>query len=76
MNDRDVISDATWDRIAPLLPSDKHRRGRRFRDHRVVVSAIVWKYRTGSPWRDLPQRFGPWQTAHQDARSLTADVLL
>lgn len=29
----------------------------------MVVEGIVWKYRTGSPWRDLPERFGPWQTA-------------
>jgi transposase len=63
MDDRDVISDAAWARIGPLLPSDAGRRGRRFRDHRLVVEAIVWKYRTGSPWRDLPRRFGPWQTA-------------
>ena len=62
MNDRDVISDAQWARIEPLLPSAAGRRGGRYRDHRVVVEGIVWRYRTGSPWRDLPQRYGPWQT--------------
>ena len=31
-------------------------------DHRTVVNGILWKLRTGSPWRDLPERYGPWQT--------------
>ncbi len=63
MADRDVISDAQWERIAPLLPTDAGKRGGRYRDHRLVVAAIVWKFRTGSPWQDLPEGFGPWQTA-------------
>jgi len=63
MDDRAVISDEQWERVAPLLPTDRGKRGGRYRDHRTVVEAIVWKYRTGSPWRDLPERFGPWQTA-------------
>ena len=58
-----VLSDAAWERVAPLLPSSDGRRGRPFRDHRQVVEAIVYRYRTGIPWRDLPEEFGPWQTA-------------
>lgn len=49
--------------IEPLLPVSTGRRGGQYRDHRTVVEAVVWKYRTGAPWRDLPERFGPWQTA-------------
>jgi transposase len=51
-----------WGRIEPLLPSSKGLRGGRWSDHRTVIEAIVWRYRTGSPWRDLPESFGPWQT--------------
>jgi transposase len=57
-----VLSDRVWERIEPLLPSSDGRRGRPFRDHRQVVEGIVYRYRTGIPWRDLPEVFGPWQT--------------
>jgi transposase len=57
-----VLSDQVWERIEPLLPSSDGRRGRPFRDHRQVVEGIVYRYRTGIPWRDLPVVFGPWQT--------------
>jgi len=59
---RAVLTDAQWERIVPLLPSDVGRPGRRFRDHRQVVEGIVYRYRTGVAWRDLPLAFGPWQT--------------
>ena len=51
-----------WARVEPLLPDRAPRPGRPWRDHRLVVEAIIWRFRTGSPWRDLPDRFGPWQT--------------
>lgn len=57
-----VLSDEAWARIEPLLPSSQDRRGGRWRDHRLVIEAIAWRYRTGSPWRDLPEVFGPFQT--------------
>lgn len=57
-----VLSDDVWERIEPLLPSSVGRRGGRWRDHRQVIEAVVWRYRTGSPWRDLPSQFGPFQT--------------
>ena len=57
------ISDAAWSRIESLLPSSDGKRGGRWRDHRQVIEAVAWRYRTGSPWRDLPEVFGPWQTA-------------
>ena len=63
MDDRHVIDDRAWELIEPLLPVSTGKRGGQYRDHRIVVEAIVWKYRTGAPWRDLPERFGPWQTA-------------
>ena len=57
-----VLSDADWARIEPLLPSSDGCVGRPFRDHRQVVEGIVYRYRTGIAWRDLPREFGPWQT--------------
>ncbi|MFD9684492.1 IS5 family transposase [Kitasatospora sp. NPDC059088] len=64
MSARLVVSDAMWGRIEPLMPADPVR-GRRWADHRRVLEAIAWKYRTGSPWRDLPEELGPFQTAHK-----------
>jgi transposase len=38
-----------------------------------VFNAILWKLRTGAPWRDLPERYGSWKTAHERLRRWTAD---
>ena len=53
-----------WTWLEPLLPDRTPRRGGRWRDHREVLEAIAWRYRTGSPWRDLPEEFGPWQSVY------------
>jgi len=68
-----VISDELWEKIEPTLPSDAGRRGRRFRDHRQVLEAIAWRFRTGSPWRDVPADFGPWQTMWKRHRRWSTD---
>lgn len=73
MSDRDVISDEAWAFLAPLLPSSAGRRGGQWRDHRQVLEAIAWRFRTGSPWRDLPARFGPWQTVWKRHDRWSAD---
>ena len=57
-----VISDEVWAVIEPVLPSDVGRRGKRWADHRQIMEGIVWRFRVGAPWRDLPAEFGPWQT--------------
>lgn len=58
-----VLSDEQWERIEPLLPSNAGRKGHPFRHNRMIVEGIVYRYRTGIPWRDLPREwFGPWQT--------------
>ncbi|GHC84344.1 transposase [Streptomyces flavofungini] len=64
MSVRLVITDAMWGRIEPLMPADPVR-GRRWADHRRTLEAIAWKYRTCSPWRDLPDELGSFQTAHK-----------
>ncbi len=62
MSRDEVLSEAKWARILPLLPSSVGKQSRPFRDHRQVLEGIVFRYRTGCAWRDVPERFGPWQT--------------
>ena len=57
-----VLTDTQWALVEPLLPSSKGKQSRPFRDHRQVVEGILYRYRIGCPWRDLPAGFGPWQT--------------
>jgi transposase len=56
------LTDEQWERLAPLLPPQRPKMGRPPNDHRTVVEGMVWILRTGAPWRDLPERFGKWQT--------------
>jgi transposase len=60
---RSELTDGAWERIAPHLPANG-RRGKQWKDHRTVVNGILWKLRTGAPWRDLPERYGSWQTCY------------
>ncbi|WP_233601156.1 MULTISPECIES: IS5 family transposase [Micromonospora] len=69
---RGELTDEAWAVIAPLLPESGGARGR-WRDHRQVINGILWKLRTGAPWRDLPERFGPSKTCHERLRRWTAD---
>jgi transposase len=69
---RHELTDAAWARIEPLLPGDSGRGGR-WRDHRQVINGILWKVRTGADWRDVPERYGPWQTLYQRLRRWSTD---
>jgi transposase len=73
------LSEVAWARIEPLMPQAVGR-SRPWRDHRQVVEGIVFRYRTGVAWRDLPERFGPWQTVwkrhHRFSSDGTWDALL
>ncbi|WP_406364608.1 IS5 family transposase [Streptomyces sp. NBC_00645] len=66
------LTDVQWARIEPLLPDRAPRRGGRWRDHRQVIDAIAFKYRTGTPWMDLPEHFGSWKGAHNRLRMWAA----
>lgn len=70
------LTDAQWARIEPLLPDRSPRRGGRWRDHRQVLEAIAFKYRTGTPWVDLPKHFGSWKGVHNRLRTWAADGTL
>lgn len=62
MRHRHAISDADWDRIKDLLPGRPGQHGGVARDNRLFIDAVLWIGKTGAPWRDLPERFGDWNT--------------
>lgn len=55
------LSDAQWALIEPLMPSTKNKRSRPFREHRPLIDGIIYRFRTGCPWRDVPECYGPWR---------------
>ena len=60
------LTDAQWACIAPSFP-DRYpgdRPGHPWRIHSLIVNGILWHLHTGAPWRDLPERYGPWQTVY------------
>ncbi|RPK43448.1 Transposase DDE domain protein [Streptomyces sp. ADI92-24] len=68
---RHELSDREWEFVQPLLPSSL--RGRKRLDDRRVLNGIVWKFRTGTAWRDVPDRYGSWATLHTRFRRWAAD---
>lgn len=71
MRRRHELGDEQWERIEPLLPSERGRRGRPANPNRIVVNGILWVLRTGAPWRDLPSRYGSWNTVYSRFRRWT-----
>ena len=63
--DRDLLRDDQWNRIARMVPGKDTDRGRTAADNRLFVEGVLWILRTGSPWRDLPMRFGLWNSVYQ-----------
>ncbi len=59
------MTDEQWVRIEHLLPGKPGDPGATARDNRLFVDAVLWIARTGAPWRDLPERFGDWNTTFQ-----------
>lgn len=57
-----ILKDHQWERMAPHLPGKKGDPGRSGEDNRLFVEAILWLARVGSPWRDLPESFGNWNS--------------
>jgi transposase len=53
------LTDRQWERLEPLLPPQRPATGRPNDDHRRILNGILWVHRTGAPWRDLPERYGP-----------------
>lgn len=68
-----VFTDQQWDLIEPLLPANTGRPGPKFRNSRRIIEGIIYRYRTGIAWRDLPDEFGPWQTVWKRHRRYVRD---
>jgi len=64
MKKRHELSDAQWAKIELLLPKRQGGRGRPEHDTRQLVNAMIWRAKTGAPWRDLPERYGNWKTVY------------
>jgi transposase len=58
------LRDDQWERIEGLLPGRRGTVGRPARDNRLFVEAVLYRYRAGIPWRDLPERFGDFRVVH------------
>lgn len=62
------ISDVDWERIAPLLPGKEGDVGRTAEDNRQFINGVLWIARSGAPWRDLPERYGNWNSVFKRFR--------
>lgn len=60
------LTDQEWERIKDYFPQRvKGTRGRPYKDIRNTVNGIVWIARSGAPWRDLPERYGQWNSVYK-----------
>ena len=64
MTKRYALRDDQWERIRDLLPGRSGHVGVTARDNRLFVDAVLYRYRAGIPWRDLPERFGDFRVVH------------
>jgi len=62
---RHGLRDDQWERIKDSLPGREGQVGGTAKDNRLFVEAVLYRYRAGIPWRDLPSRFGDWKIVHQ-----------
>ena len=68
MAHRHEISDFDWERIKDILPPENTGEGRPSKPNRIMLNGMLWINKTGAPWRDLPERFGPWETVYSRFR--------
>jgi len=61
---RHELTDEQWNMVDKLIPKSQAKTGRPPSDRRLMLNGIFWILATGAQWRDLPERFGPWQTVY------------
>jgi transposase len=64
MSRRYALRDDQWERIKDMLPGREGLVGVTAKDNRLFVEAVLYRYRAGIPWRDVPERFGPFRKVH------------
>ena len=72
---RHDLTDAAWEAVCDCLPARK-KLGRPPRDPRQVLNGVFWILRTGAPWRDLPESYGPWETVYCRFRAWERDGII
>jgi len=71
------LTDEEWERIKGYFPEKiPGTPGRPPKSHRLITNGIVWIARSGAPWRDMPERYGPWETAYTRFRELIDSGIL
>ena len=71
------LTDQEWEQVASLLPPEKTGKpGRPPKDNRTMLNGMVWIARSGAPWRDLPERYGPWNSVYSRFRKWIDDGIL
>jgi transposase len=73
------LTNEQWNVVEAILPTDQVRsdkRGRPWSDRRKVLNGVLWVLRTGAPWKDLPARYGPYQTVHRRFQNWVRDGVI
>ena len=71
------LTDQKWEQVVSLLPPEKTGKpGRPSKDNRTMLNGMVWIARSGAPWRDLPERYGPWNSVYSRFRKWIDDGIL
>ena len=73
---RHELSDEQWALSSEFFPPRKPKRGGQWKSDRTMLDGIFWRLNTGAPWRDLPERFGPWPTVYGRFAALRKSGLL
>lgn len=73
---RHELSDEQWALLAAFFPPRPRKRGGQWRDDRTVLNGIFWRLNTGAPWRDVPDRYGPWPTVYRRFAALRRSGML
>src|SRR5262249_18031945 len=67
---RHELSDQQWELLAPFFPPRPRKPGGQWKEDRLMLNGVFWRLHTGAPWRDLPERYGPWQTVYDRFNAL------
>lgn len=70
------LTNEEWKRIEKLLPQPHTGKGRPAKDNRLMMNGMMWIARSGAQWRELPEKYGPWQTVYSKFRKWEKEGIL